>query len=76
MKHNDLPPVYGPTDTMRASPLRKLSLGEIAAIDIIKTMGQDMHNALERLPGTSRELSTAKTRLEEAVMWAVKHITA
>lgn len=25
--------------------------------------------------GVSRELSIAKTRVEEAVMWAVKHIT-
>jgi hypothetical protein len=25
--------------------------------------------------GTSRELSLAKTKLEEAVMWAVKHVT-
>jgi hypothetical protein len=26
--------------------------------------------------GSSRELSLAKTKIEEAVMWAVKHITA
>jgi len=26
--------------------------------------------------GGSRELSIAKTKMEEAVMWAVKHITA
>ena len=26
--------------------------------------------------GQSRELSIAKTKIEEAVMWAVKHITA
>jgi hypothetical protein len=25
--------------------------------------------------GSSRELSLAKTKVEEAVMWAVKHIT-
>ena len=25
--------------------------------------------------GTSRELSIAKTKAEEAVMWAVKHVT-
>lgn len=25
--------------------------------------------------GSSRELSVAKTKMEEAVMWAVKHIT-
>lgn len=26
--------------------------------------------------GNSRELSLAKTKMEEAVMWAVKHVTA
>lgn len=26
--------------------------------------------------GNSRELSLAKTKIEEAVMWAVKHVTA
>ncbi len=26
--------------------------------------------------GPSREMSLAKTKIEEAVMWAVKHITA
>ena len=26
--------------------------------------------------GASRELSVAKTKVEEAVMWAVKHVTA
>ena len=26
--------------------------------------------------GTSRELSVAKTNMEQAVMWAVKHMTA
>lgn len=25
--------------------------------------------------GTSREMSIAKTKMEEAVMWAVKHLT-
>ncbi len=32
------------------------------------------HGAPERGPG-SRELSVAKTKIEEAVMWGVKHIT-
>lgn len=26
--------------------------------------------------GSSREMSIAKTKIEEAVMWAVKHVTA
>jgi len=34
-------------------------------------------NAIELVSGLgeSRELSLAKTKIEEAVMWAVKHIT-
>jgi hypothetical protein len=34
----------------------------------------EFHNYIEAL-GQSRELSLAKTKIEEAVMWAVKHIT-
>lgn len=40
----------------------------------IKDTGLDFHNLLDQI-GQSRELSLAKTRIEEAVMWAVKHIT-
>lgn len=37
-------------------------------------MGLDLHQFMDSL-GDSRELSLAKTRVEEAVMWAVKHLT-
>lgn len=40
----------------------------------IKDAGLEFHNMLDAL-GQSRELSLAKTKIEEAVMWAVKHIT-
>ncbi len=49
----------------------------------IKDLGLEMWNLIEKIgnqgapdrgPG-SRELSLAKTKVEEAVMWAVKHIT-
>ena len=40
----------------------------------IKDAGLAIHNFLES-SGNSRELSIAKTKIEEAVMWAVKHIT-
>ena len=40
----------------------------------IKDLGLGMHDALTGY-GQSRELSLAKTKVEEAVMWAVKHIT-
>jgi hypothetical protein len=40
----------------------------------VKDVGLEFHNYIEAL-GQSRELSLAKTKIEEAVMWAVKHIT-
>lgn len=40
----------------------------------VKDMGAGFHDALSAM-GESRELSLAKTRIEEAVMWAVKHLT-
>ncbi len=40
----------------------------------VKDMGLTMYDYLETM-GSSRELSLAKTKIEEAVMWAVKHIT-
>ena len=47
---------------------------EKAQMKEIKDMGRDFHNYLDALP-PSRELSIAKTKIEEAVMWAVKHVT-
>ena len=39
-----------------------------------KDMALEFHNFVASLGG-SRELSIAKTKIEEACMWAVKHIT-
>jgi len=44
-------------------------------IEKIKKMGNNFHGYLESFPN-NRELSLAKTRLEECVMWAVKGISA
>jgi len=54
---------------------RTLSGEEKAAMQKIKDDGLALHDFVSSL-GTSRELSIAKTKIEEAVMWAVKHITA
>jgi alcohol dehydrogenase YqhD (iron-dependent ADH family) len=54
---------------------RVLTDAEKAAMQKIKDDGLAMHNFFDSL-GVSRELSVAKTKIEEAVMWAVKHITA
>lgn len=54
---------------------RVLSDEEKAAMQKIKDDGLAFHGLIAEL-GNSRELSIAKTKIEEAVMWAVKHITA
>lgn len=54
---------------------RVLTEGEKAAMQRIKDEGLQLHELIGSL-GSSRELSIAKTKIEEAVMWAVKHITA
>jgi hypothetical protein len=41
---------------------------------LIKDQGKEFYDCCTEL-GNSRELSLAKTKIEEAVMWAVKHIT-
>nr|WP_280523575.1 hypothetical protein [Pseudaminobacter salicylatoxidans] len=41
----------------------------------VKDMGLAFHDRVSAL-GNSRETSIAKTKIEEAVMWAVKHVTA
>jgi hypothetical protein len=47
---------------------------EKAHMKEIKDIGLDFIKHCETI-GTSREMSLAITRAEEAVMWAVKHIT-
>jgi hypothetical protein len=53
---------------------RVLSEAEKAAMQKIKDDGLALFQFLEGL-GATRELAVAKTKIEEAVMWAVKHIT-
>lgn len=53
---------------------RVLSDSEKAQMQAIKDKGQELYWLIESI-GQSRELSLAKTKTEEAVMWAVKHIT-
>ena len=61
-------------NTMRQT-YKVLNDAEKANMASIKNTGQEFHDFIESL-GSSRELSLAKTKVEEAVMWAVKHITA
>lgn len=53
---------------------RVLSDVEKKQMQNLKDAGLAFHNLIESM-GSSRELSIAKTKVEEAVMWAVKHIT-
>ena len=54
---------------------RVLSDAEKQSMQAIKDKGLELHNLIESI-GQSRELSIAQTKTEEAVMWAVKHLTA
>lgn len=53
---------------------RVLSEDEKNMMQEIKDKGLELHELIESV-GQSRELSLAKTKTEEAVMWAVKHLT-
>ena len=53
---------------------RVLTEGEKATMQAIKDKGRELWELLDAA-GVSRELSIAKTKAEESVMWAVKHIT-
>ena len=60
-------------NTMRHQ-YRVLNDAEKANMAKVKDMGLEFHGFVDGL-GNSRELSLAKTKIEEAVMWAVKHVT-
>ena len=64
------------------STYRKLSTYEQSQLDSLKATAEGLWElmALAEIdngtrPGASRHLSLARTRLEEAVMWAVKGMT-
>lgn len=67
---------YAPNDIMRKKMIIDGGLSEEDQhkVDLVKAMGQRFWDLVDS-GGQSRELSLAKTRIEEAVMWAVKHIT-
>jgi hypothetical protein len=54
---------------------RVLSDEEKARMQAIKDKGLELLDLINEC-GQSRELSIARTKTEEAVMWAVKHVTA
>ncbi len=58
---------------------RKLTENEKTDMKALKDAGAEMLRTIETVeshyPTSSRELSLAKTKIEECVMWAVKHVT-
>ena len=54
---------------------RVLSDDEKAQMVELKDMGAAFLAKCDEI-GSSREMSLAKTKMEEAVMWSVKHVTA
>ena len=60
-------------NTMRHQ-YKVLTDAEKAAMLKLKDDGLALHTYVGTL-GKSRELSLAQTKIEEAVMWAVKHVT-
>ena len=53
---------------------RTLSDEEKDQMKALKDLGLEFIKSCDDI-GASRELSLAKTKAEEAVMWAVKHVT-
>lgn len=54
---------------------RSLSADERERMYMVKEKGKEFLDMLDEI-GSSEELLIAKRRIEEAVMWAVKHISA
>lgn len=53
---------------------RVLNDEEKSRMKQVKDLGLQFHDLLTDI-GSSREISLAKTKLEEVVMWSIKHLT-
>ena len=64
------------TGLLAAAPAAAACLtdAEVANMNAVKAAGRDFFDLVASMPA-SREISLAKTKIEEAVMWAVKGIT-
>ena len=63
----------GAMDPMRKA-YRTLTADEQRIVNEFKDLGTIFVSKIDNL-AMSRELALAKTKIEEAVMWAVKHVT-
>lgn len=75
MQHDVLGPIYFETDTFRLDPLREMTDAEKSLVSITKQRASELRDAILSGPA-SRERSAALTKLEEAVFWAIKGVTA
>lgn len=62
------------TNNVMRHKYRQLTEAEKLNMQAIKDYGLGFHDLLSTI-GDSREMSLAKTKIEEAVMWATKHVT-
>jgi hypothetical protein len=62
------------TENILRQEYRVLTEAEKTQIKAIKDIGQAFIDGMDMI-GTNREFSLAKTKMEEAVMWATKGIT-
>jgi hypothetical protein len=70
------PPGVPPARNVMRHQYRMLSDDERMVIKTLKDKGADLWETIRNsAPAGSRELSIALTKLEEAIMWAVKHHT-
>lgn len=75
MNDEKLGPGYVAEDTFRLDPLRDMTPAERSLVNITKQRAGDLKDVIMSGPA-SRERSLALTKLEEAVFWATKGITA
>lgn len=71
----DRTPMYAKEDVARKTPLRQLSAEEQAQIASQRDIAQEWLDLLETVP-LNREIAIARTKIEEALMWVVKGLTA
>lgn len=84
MPQNDNPKIDSTSDNRVINNVMRhaykvLTTDEKQSMLKIKDKGLELYELIETIEinyGKSRELSIAKTKTEEAVMWATKHITS
>lgn len=74
-KYEQLYPQESSSPDVMNKENKSLSDEQIKNIELIKNIGNGFHEMLDLLT-KNREISLAKTKLEECVMWAVKGVSS